>query len=313
MRRILFAIAVILSGVLATTAWSAWTAGATNSGNVMTAKADWQAPVISAGVVAKSTGGSSAYIRQAGGYYIYATVADSGNPASGTKTVVVNATTVTTTATAAALTAGTYPVEGVSYNYRSALLTANSVLAAGPYNMTVTTTDQLNNTAAVTSPAVTVDNTKPTGTDVQTANGGTAARPDAGDTIAFTYSEPMDPSSILSGWDGTASPVQVVITNSITDLVTVRTSNGVTQLPLGSLNTKGDYVSANTTYNATMVHSGSAITITLGTVISGTPRTATVAAALSWTSGSVAGAADRAGNTLTSSTVTETGTSEIDF
>jgi hypothetical protein len=148
---------------------------------------------------------------------------------------------------------------------------------------------------------------------VQTTNGGTAGRPDAGDTVVFTYAEPIDPISVLAAWTGTATPVQVVITNSITDLLTVRTSNGVTQLPLSSLNTKGDYVSATTTYNATMVRSGSAITVTLGTVISGTPHTATFATALSWTTGSTAGATDRAGNTLTSSTVTETGVSDIDF
>jgi hypothetical protein len=314
MRRVIFAIAVLLSGALATTAWSAWTGAATNSGNVMTAKADWTPPAISAGVVAKSTGGMGAYIKQAGTYYIYATVTDDGNPASGTTSVVVNASTVTSTATAAALTAGTYTVDGVTYNYRSALLTANATLAAASYNMTVTMTDQASNTVAVTSSAVTVDNTRPTGTDVQTINGGTAGRPDSGDRIVYTWSEQMDPYFTLASWAGASTAVRVVVTNSTTnDLVTVRNSTGATQLPFGTVTAGGDYVTATATYDATMVQSGSGITVTLGSLISGTPRTNSTGAAMSWATGTPTGSTDRAGNALTGSTVTESGTSDLEF
>ena len=58
-----------------------------------------------------------------------------------------------------------------------------------------------------------VDNTAPTASTVQTANkaGGIAGRPEIGDTITFTFSEPIDPKSVLSGWTGAATSAVVRI------------------------------------------------------------------------------------------------------
>ncbi len=51
--------------------------------------------------------------------------------------------------------------------------------------------------------SVTLDNTVPTASDIQTANNGSiVGRAETGDTITYTFSEAMDPSSILSGWTG---------------------------------------------------------------------------------------------------------------
>jgi VCBS repeat-containing protein len=49
------------------------------------------------------------------------------------------------------------------------------------------------------------DTIKPTAVDVQATNGsgGTISRLDQNDTIVYTFSEPMDPNSIVAGWDGT--------------------------------------------------------------------------------------------------------------
>ena len=53
-----------------------------------------------------------------------------------------------------------------------------------------------------------MNNTGPTGTDVQGANGAASVndRLDAGDSVTFTYSEAIAPASILAGWNGAARP-----------------------------------------------------------------------------------------------------------
>ena len=57
----------------------------------------------------------------------------------------------------------------------------------------------------------TVDNTAPTASDVQAVNGtGTVGRADIGDTVTYTFSEPMDPDSLVSGWTGTGATNVVV-------------------------------------------------------------------------------------------------------
>ncbi len=56
-----------------------------------------------------------------------------------------------------------------------------------------------------------VDNTAPSATDIQTTNvgGGTSGRPETGDTVIYTFSEPMDPTTIKANWDGTSTAVTV--------------------------------------------------------------------------------------------------------
>ena len=50
------------------------------------------------------------------------------------------------------------------------------------------------------------DNIAPTVVDVQAPNtSGPVSELDQGDTITFTFSEPIDPNSIVAGWDGTGS------------------------------------------------------------------------------------------------------------
>ena len=130
------------------------------------------APAVSAAMIAKSAGGVGRLHPQGGQYHVYANVTDQGSPASGVATVRANVSTVTTGATAVALTAGTYTVEGVSYNYRSAVQTASNPLAAGSKAFSITATDAATNAGTQGGFSVVVDNTAPSASDVQTVNTG---------------------------------------------------------------------------------------------------------------------------------------------
>jgi hypothetical protein len=299
----------------ASSTWSSWTATTGSPAGTISAAADSQAPVVSASAVGKSAGGSTGYLRQGGTYYLYASVTDAGNPPSGTNTVTANVSSISTGQTAVPLSAGSFTAQGVSYNRRSALLTANAVVAAASYATTVAVSDVAGNSAVAGGPEVVVDNTSPVGNSVQTVNGGAIrGRPDAADVITLGWSEVLDPASVLSGWSAAATPVQVVILDggSGNDTLYVRTTTGTT-LPLGTIDLNNDYVGSTTTFNATMVQSATSIAVTLGALVSGSPRTDTSKAAVAWSTGAIAGATDRAGNALLPTVVNESGTSDDDF
>ncbi|HEU4463044.1 MAG TPA: hypothetical protein VFR75_10685 [Solirubrobacterales bacterium] len=319
-RRLTIAFFAALLG-LATTAgvvWALYTGGATSDGNELVAAADWAAPSASASVIGKSQGGVPGYIRQGGAYMVYANLSDSGAPASGIAAVTANASAVTSGQTAAALSAGSFAIGGVSYGFRSGALTANASLAAGAYSYTLTSKDAIGNSRTQSGFTVVVDNTAPTAADVQTANkaGGAAGKPEAGDSITYTFSEPIDPHSILANWEGAATSVVVRITNATGDPLTVFNAANTAQLPLGSVNLgRNDYATASATFGAsgaasTMVLSGNAITITLGSASAG-PSTASTTGTMTWTPS--ASAYDRAGNPAATTARTETGTADREF
>jgi hypothetical protein len=295
--------------------WSAWTGTTSSAVGTMSAAPDSQAPAVDIAAVGKSGGGTTGFIRQGGSYYVYANVTDAGNPPSGTSTVTAGAGSISTGLTAVALAAGTFTAQGVSYNRRSAVLTANAALAAGTYATTIATADAAANSAVVTGPSVTADSVVPAGSSVSTTSGGAiAGRPDAGDILTLVWSEPLDPYSILAAWAGGATAVQVLITDggASNDTLTFR-STGAVVLPLGSIALVNNYVTATATFNATMTQSGTSIVVTLGTLISGTPSTDSHKSALSWSTATVSGATDRAGNALAGSTVAEIGKADADF
>jgi hypothetical protein len=298
--------------------WAAYSGSTGNAGNEFVAASDWVAPTASASVIGKSQGGVPGYIRQGGSYYVYASVGDSGAPASGIATVTANASAVTTGQSATALTAGSFTIGGGSYNYRSASLTANASLAAGAYSYSLTSKDGGANSRTQGDFPVIVDNTAPTASDIQTTNktGNTAGRPEIGDSITYTFSEPIDPQSILANWTGASTAAVVRITNGTGDPLTVYNATNTAQLPLGSVSLgRSDYVSASATFGATgtastMVQSGNAITVTLGTASSG-PGTASTNGTMSWTPS--ASAYDRAGNAETTIARSETGAADREF
>jgi hypothetical protein len=288
--------------------------------NALSAHSDWSVPVASASAIARTTAGATGSIKAGASYYVYASASDTGNPASGVASVTANVTTLTTGGSSVALTAGSYTVGATTYSYRSAAQTAKATLTAGSYAYTLTLADTASNSATQSGFSVTVDATAPTAADVQSANaaGGTAGKPDAGDRVVLTFSEPIDPSSILAGWTGAATNVVVRITEggAGNDALTVRNTTNSAQLPLGSVNlARIDFVTATRDFGAsgtagTMVQSGNAITLTLGTP-SGTTGTGAGAAAMIWTP--VATATDVAGNAAAATARTETGTADLDF
>ena len=137
------------------------------------------------------------------------------------------------------------------------------------------------NTATVTI----TDNIPPTAIDVQATNtsGGPVGQLDPGDTITFTFTEPIDPNSIVAGWDGTGSRnvVSAVFDTGILGLPTgpdrLEVYNAANSAPpLGSVNLgRNDYVRAAVGFGSidfgatgtpsTMTISGNTVTIVLGT------------------------------------------------
>jgi hypothetical protein len=226
--------------------------------------------------------------------------------------VTADVSNVTTGQTNVSLASGSWTVSGVSYNYRSASLSASDPLSAGSKSYTVTPA-----AGSATSGSVTVNNTQPAASDVQTTNkaGGIAGRPEQGDTITYTFSEAIDPCSLVAGWDGTGTTNVVVRINqsASADPLLVYNSANTTQLPLGSVNTINS-VGSNRTFGAsgtpsTMSMSGSTVTVTLGTQ---SGNAATLAATtLVWTPSTAD--FDWAGNLNTAAAATQSGGPKINF
>jgi hypothetical protein len=306
-------------------ALAAFTSATENPGDTITAATDFVPPAITATVVGKTQGGAVGFVKKGGTYFVYANVsADTGNPASGLDTVKASATEFTTDQTEAVLTSGTYTAGGVSYDFRSAELTANAT-TEGVKNFSVTATDKAGNAKSVAGTA-TMDNVAPTAVDVQTTNvaGGTNGLAEAGDTITFSFSEPIEPESVQAGWTGAATPVVVrMVDNGLLGLSTgndellVYNAANSTQLPLGAVNLgRGDYVAGllggfisfgATGTASSMVISGNTITITFGTelgVLVG-PTTAAGTGTMIWTPQAVP--YDRATNVMSTTPATQSG------
>ncbi|TML08314.1 MAG: signal peptidase I, partial [Actinobacteria bacterium] len=189
-----------------------------------------------------------------------------------------------------------------------------TVLADGGYDFRATATDAAGNatTSAILANRV-VDNTAPTGVDIQTTNvaGGIDAKPETGDMITYTFSEPMSPASILAGWTGSSTSVVVRFTNGNPDVVTVWNATDTTQLALGSVRSGKKYVTADVLFSgSTAVLSGTTMVVTLGTP-NGATATANGKTQLQWTVSTAA--TDLAGNPLTAGTIAETGATDNDF
>lgn len=192
---------------------------------------------------------------------------------------------------------------------------ATTAVPDGDYDLRVQATDAAGNQATDVVATRRVDNTKPTGTSVQTTNrtGGIAGRPETGDSLALGFSEPIAPASVLAGWTGAATPVTVRISAANPGVLQVYNAANSAALPLGTVNLGKAYASAALTFTgSTMTMSGSTVTVTLGTsALGGVAVTGTGTGTLSWTT--VATPTDLAGNTLTAGTVAEAGAADLDF
>jgi hypothetical protein len=273
---------------------------------------DTQAPTVTAAAIAKTQGGTAGYVKQGGTYYVYANVTDAG---SGVATVTANVGTVTTGQTAVTLSSGAFTVGGVSYTHRSAQLTAGNPLTAGAKSFAITATDAAGNAGTQSGYTVTVDNTAPTASDIQTTNvgGGTTGKAETGDTITFTYSETMEPNSILSGWTGAGTSVtlRLIDGGAGNDSVQIWNAANTAQLPMGSVDLGGTgYVTASVTFtSSTMTQSGAAIAVTVGTPSGATTRA--TAGRMTWTPSATA--TDRAANACSTTSVSESGGNDRNF
>jgi hypothetical protein len=304
-----------------------------NAGNSVTAAADFRAPTVSASAVGKTQGGATGFVKKGGTYFVYANVTDSGNPASGVASVTATLTSLTAGASAVALSPGSFSAGGQSYNYRSAQQTADLTLAGGGVSYSIVTVDKASNSAASSWPA-TVDNTAPFGSDIQATNtsGGTAGKAEQGDTVTLTYSEPIEPESVLSGWNGSPTNVVVRVTTGIallggllgqTEGLQVFDATNTTALPLGAVDLKQQYVAKTVlllngtmTFGAsgtpsTMSISGGVVTIVLGTHGGNNALTVTTPGTMAW--GPSTTPYDRAANAVSSATANESGGADVEF
>ncbi len=279
---------------------------------------DNTAPVVSAAVINKTSGDKPGFVKQGGAYFVYANANDAAG-STGThvvSTVTANVTNITTGSTAVALTTagGPWTVGGVSYTYRSASLTASNPVVAGAKSFTITATDASGNTGGFTG-SVTLDNAVPTASDIQTSNasGGIVGKAESGDTITYTFSEPMDPDAILAGWTGTAQTVTLQLNKgAVSDTVTIFDSATSAQLPFGSVTLGGtNYVAASRTFaGSTMLMSGSTITVTLGTPNAAT-KTESTGGTMVWTPSIIP--TDLARNACAATIATESGAADVEF
>jgi hypothetical protein len=311
--------------------FAAFSSTAQNAANEVAAAEDFRAPSVEAGVIVRSGGTVPGFVKQAGIYNVYARVAaDTGDPAAGIATVTADVSGVTTGATTAPLLAGSHSVDGVSYNYRSAALVADAVLAEGSRSYSVTASDNASNAATLAGLSVTVDNSAPSAADVQSANagGGTVGRPQLGDTLTLSFSEPIDPGTILSGWDGGSTSVVVRMTNGGllglgTDDVEIRNAASSAALPLGRVDLgRSDYITGllggeTVSFGAggtasTMAMEGNDLTIKLGSASgSGSVATAAGNGTASWAPSATP--TDRAGNLSSLATANESGAADKEF
>ncbi|MBK9179182.1 MAG: hypothetical protein IPM45_06335 [Acidimicrobiales bacterium] len=300
------AAAAILAGPLVGSALAAFTS-ATGASGTFSAASDFAPPSVTAAVIQKTAGGLGGAIGQGRTYRVYANVVDAGNPPTGIATVRADVSAVTPGQTAVVMTAGSYTVAGVSYNYASGTLTAGNPLAEGTRTYSVTAIDVAANASTTLGFVVLVDNTRPVGVSAATTNAGTAGLVEQGDTLTLTFSEPLDPSTILSGWNGSATNVVVRVTAANRSLVTVRNASSSAQLPLGTWDLRNRYVSGTAAnfgsagVPSVMTMSGSQVTIVLGARTSGTPQVGQSTTQTRWTT--VTTPTDPAGNSVLATTV----------
>jgi hypothetical protein len=292
----------ILVAAFAGASYAAFSSQTDNSGDSISAAPDYAAPTVSAQTVTKSTGGIGNYIAQNTQFYVYAQVVDTGNPASGIAPPVNGTANLPGYGLQTIpLTAGSYSVGGVSYNYRSAVQTMPPI-AAQAITGTVDSADVAGN--SVSSPGnFVIDNTGGTATDVQTANGGSiAGRPEAADSITYTFSEPVEPISIMAAWTNPSASQSATVT--ITDGGAGNDTLSVGGASLGTVNLGGTgYVGTTRTYtSSTMTVTGNTLKIVLGTA-SGAGTTQGSNTTMSWASSGAA--RDRAGNAFSGNTIGE--------
>ena len=203
----------------------------------------------------------------------------------------------------------------------------------GTDSFTYVANDGTANSTVATVSITIVDNVAPTAVDVQSTNSGSAGLIEQGDTFTYTFSEAIDPTTILAGWDGSTTNVVVrgyngTLLNGLNDYLQIYDSTNSAILPLGTVYLgRQDYLaslsgSAPVTYGATgtastMTLTGNTLTIVLGTYDSDTlgvyRQFALGTGAMVWTPSTGTRPEDLAGNVMATTSATESGTADRDF
>jgi hypothetical protein len=158
-----------------------------------------------------------------------------------------------------------------------------------------------------------VEGTHPAGVDVQTTNGSIAGKPDVNDTVVYKYDKPMDPTSFVSGWDGSGSRSDTLFINGDAgangnDTVTI---GGVPAL--GTINLgRNDYVgSAPIPLSAQITMSEDLKTVTVTITRTANAPSRVGMGTMTWSTSS--SARDIDGNSAVASSVTESGALDREF
>ena len=268
------------------------------------------ASVVTGPAIARSGAGVTGNITQGGDYYVYA------NATAGSATITATVNNLSAGETSVALVPGSYSVGPTTFTHRSAVMVADNPLSAGSKSFSVKPSG-----GTSVNGSVTVDNTAPTGTNVQTTNVSRRHRRPPG-------RRRQDPADLQRGDVGRLDPERAgtaaAPTSSSTslndggdDIITFWNAAYTQQLPLGAV-VGADPVSVTSTFGltgtpSTMVRSGSVIEITLGSIDpGGAAKTTTGTKTLVWTpnatrdrQGRPAGARRRP--------VTESGPADADF
>jgi hypothetical protein len=244
---------------------------------------------------------------------VYANATDSGNPASGIGSVTANVRDITAGQTNVSLTAtgGSWTIDGASYDYRSSSLTADNPLTSGPTNYSLTVADAHSPASSATQTfSVRIDNAVPAAADIRQTSATASARPATSSSSPSTRR--WTPPSILAGWTGAGTNVQVLLRNGrcgSNDSATALDPAGGTGVHLGTVCT-GDVVNGNRTFTtSTMAMAGATVTLTLGGSPGGTKAAANTG--LNWTPSTLA--TDLAGNAVSATAVNESGSIDTDL
>jgi hypothetical protein len=300
-------VALLATAAAVTTSTAGFTAHGSNTGNTFTTAADWVAPVVA--ITLPAAGASTKVTTPV----ISGTA---GNAAGDATTVVVRVYAGASVTGAAVQTLNA----GRTATTWSATPTT---LADGVYTAQATQADTAGNTATSPPRTFTVDTALPRPAMIAAANGGAnAGRLNAGDSIAYTFSEAISPTTVLSTFSGgtTTASVRVRFTNNASnDRFTVLDSASAANVRLDAGTTTGVTTSANlvtatVTWPATLSQSsdGRTFTVVLGTApASGLATVTNAAKNMSWTP--KVGPADLAGNALTAVAAIPETDSDVDF
>jgi hypothetical protein len=252
-----------------------------------------------------TTFSSTKYINNAGklAVNLQVTLAASSLSTDTVHLTLTDSASTTVTATAQAATAGAGTVTFTALN--------TSTLVDGNITATAWVTTNTSDSSANATTTLVRDVVAPTASDIFGTNGplGTARKIDTagGDTLVYTFSEPMDPTSIQAGWSGGSTTVNPSIVGG--DMITAATALGVVSTGAASYVQTGFTVNCSTT---TMVMSGSTITLDLNNCLpTSRLRVGTATQTFAWTPSALA--TDQAGNPMSTTVQNEVGGPKANF